>query len=86
MPNARITTDFIVGFPSETEEDFEATCDLVKEVQYNQIFAYMYSKRPNTPAYNMPDQISKEEKNRRVNILLNLEKDIQKIKQVKKII
>ncbi len=77
MPNSRITTDFIVGFPTETQQDFEDTMSLVKEVKFNSIFAYMYSKRPNTPAERMPDQIDKTEKNRRVNALLALEKEIK---------
>lgn len=77
LPNSRITTDFIVGFPTETEEDFQESCSLIREVGYNMIFAFMYSKRPNTPAEKMPDQITEEEKHRRVNILLNLEKQIQ---------
>ena len=81
IPNIRLTTDIIVGFPGETEEDFEKTCELVKKVQYDGIFAFMYSPRPGTVAEKMDDQIPQEEKNRRVNFLLNLEKQIQQAKK-----
>lgn len=78
IPNIRLSTDIIVGFPGETEEEFMDTVELVKNVKYDQIFAFMYSPRPHTRAAEMPDQISQEEKNRRVNFLLNLQKTIQK--------
>ena len=81
IPNIRLTTDIIVGFPGETEEDFEKTCELVKKVQYDGIFAFMYSPRPGTVAEKMEDQIPQKEKNRRVNFLLNLEKQIQQAKK-----
>lgn len=78
IPNIRLSTDIIVGFPSETEDEFMDTCKLVENVKYDQIFAFMYSPRPHTLAQEMDDQISQEEKNRRVNFLLNLQKTIQK--------
>ncbi len=78
IPNCRITSDFIVGFPSETEEEFEDTYSLVKQVQFDSIFAFMYSPREGTVASKMNDQVPEIEKHRRVNKLLNLEKDIQK--------
>lgn len=78
IPNIRLSTDIIVGFPSETEEEFGDTCRLVENVKFDQIFAFMYSPRPHTLAQSMDDQISQEEKNRRVNFLLNLQKTIQK--------
>lgn len=81
IPNCRITSDFIVGFPTETEEEFEDTCSLVKQVKFDSIFAFMYSKRDGTVASKMDGQISEEEKNRRVNILLKIEKDLQKEKK-----
>lgn len=80
MPQAKLTTDLIVGFPGETEKDFEDTCNLVSKVKYDSLFAFMYSERPNTPAINFENKVSEEEKNRRVNIILNLEKQIQKEK------
>ena len=78
IPNIRLSTDIIVGFPSETEEEFMDSVRLVEHVGYDQIFAFMYSPRPHTRAAEMSDQISAEEKNRRVNYLLNLQKTIQK--------
>ena len=78
MPDAKITTDLIVGFPTETEEEFQDTLSLVKEVKYNGIFAFMFSPREGTVASKMDGQIDEEVKRRRVNELLNLEKQIQK--------
>ena len=78
MPNARITSDFIVGFPTETETEFEDTMSLVREVKYDSIFAFMYSPREGTVAAQMDGQIPDSVKHERVNKLLNLEKEIQK--------
>ena len=61
-----IRTDIIVGFPGETEEDFEATLDLLEQVEYDSVFSFKYSKRPNTPALQYEDQIPEEEKQRRL--------------------
>ncbi len=80
IPGIRLTTDIIVGFPGETEEDFNDTMNLVKEVEYDGIFAFMYSKRKGTVAENMPDQVPEDIKNERVNKILDLEKQIQKKK------
>ncbi|MGH8889412.1 MAG: tRNA (N6-isopentenyl adenosine(37)-C2)-methylthiotransferase MiaB [Acidothermaceae bacterium] len=57
MPDAAITTDIIVGFPGETEEDFQHTLDVVKQAQFASCFTFQYSKRPGTPAADMPDQV-----------------------------
>ncbi len=81
IPNVRLTTDLIVGFPGETEEDFLDTVNLVKTVGYDGIFAYMYSPRTGTKAEKMEDQIPLEIKNRRVNEILNLEKELIKSKK-----
>ena len=78
IPNCRITSDFIVGFPSETEEEFEDTYSLIKEVQFDSIFAFMYSPREGTVASKMENQVPENVKNERVNKLLKLEKKIQK--------
>ena len=78
MPNARITSDFIVGFPTETEEEFEDTMSLVDEVKFDSIFAFMYSPREGTVASEMEGQIPESVKHKRVNALLALEKKIQK--------
>ncbi|WP_198154126.1 tRNA (N6-isopentenyl adenosine(37)-C2)-methylthiotransferase MiaB [Catenuloplanes japonicus] len=60
MPDAAITTDIIVGFPGETEADFEATLDVVREARFSSAFTFQYSKRPGTPAATMDGQIPKE--------------------------
>ena len=80
MPNIRITTDIIVGFPGEDEIDFNQTCELVKKIKYDGIFAFMYSKRSGTVAEKMDGQVDEETKNKRVNFLLNLEREIKEQK------
>ncbi|OYN90060.1 tRNA (N6-isopentenyl adenosine(37)-C2)-methylthiotransferase MiaB [Parenemella sanctibonifatiensis] len=60
MPHAAITTDIIVGFPGETEEDFQATLDVVEQARFSAAFTFQYSIRPGTPAATMEDQIPKE--------------------------
>src|SRR5689334_6576032 len=57
MPEAAITTDIIVGFPGETEEDFQATLDVVRAARFSAAFTFQYSKRPGTPAADLPDQV-----------------------------
>ena len=81
IPDARITSDFIVGFPTETEEEFEDTMRLVKEVKFDGIFAFMYSPREGTVAAQMEGQIDEKVKRKRVNALLKLEKEIQEEKK-----
>lgn len=78
IPNCRITSDFIVGFPTETDEEFEDTYDLVEKVRFDSIFAFMYSPREGTVASKMEGQVDEKVKHERVNKLLNLEKIIQK--------
>jgi tRNA-2-methylthio-N6-dimethylallyladenosine synthase len=72
-----ITTDVIVGFPGETEEDFAQTLSLLDLAQYDQIFSFKYSPRPNTPAREMQDQIPEEEKGRRLAVLQERQRQIQ---------
>ena len=72
-----ITTDIIVGFPGETEEDFEQTLDLMEEVQYDSAFSFKYSPRPNTAALEMSDRVPEEEKTRRLMILQEKQRAIQ---------
>jgi len=74
-----MTTDIIVGFPGESPEDFEHTIDLLVEVQYDGVFAFKYSPRPNTPALTMADSIPDEEKSQRLQILLDWQREIQRI-------
>lgn len=69
IPEAAITTDIIVGFPGETEEDFEDTLSLVNEVEYDSVFTFIYSKRLGTPAEKMKDQIEETVKHERFNRL-----------------
>jgi tRNA-2-methylthio-N6-dimethylallyladenosine synthase len=75
--NISITTDIIVGFPGETEADFEETLRLLEQVQYDSLFSFKYSRRPNTPALALEDQVSEEEKTRRLSILQELQRTIQ---------
>jgi tRNA-2-methylthio-N6-dimethylallyladenosine synthase len=72
-----ITTDIIVGFPGETEKDFEATLKLIEEVEYDSMFSFKYSRRPNTPALQYEDHIPEEEKQRRLLILQEKQRQIQ---------
>jgi tRNA-2-methylthio-N6-dimethylallyladenosine synthase len=60
MPDAAITTDIIIGFPGETEEDFEETLNVVRAARFSSAFTFQYSKRPGTPAASLPDQLPKE--------------------------
>jgi tRNA-2-methylthio-N6-dimethylallyladenosine synthase len=61
-PDISVTSDFIVGFPGETEDDFEATLKLVDEVEFDSSFSFVYSRRPGTPAANLHDGVTSEEK------------------------
>lgn len=72
-----ITTDIIVGFPGETEADFQQTLDLLETVEYDSLFSFKYSRRPNTPALDLDDQIPEEEKSRRLAILQEKQRAIQ---------
>ncbi len=73
-----ITTDIIVGFPGETNSDFEETITLLEEVGYDGVFAFKYSPRPHTPALNMIDSIVDEEKSKRLAIVLDRQREIQR--------
>ena len=68
-PDLCLTSDFIVGFPGETEADFEATLKLVREIKFDLSYVYIYSPRPGTPAANLPDDIPQLEKVRRLEAL-----------------
>jgi tRNA-2-methylthio-N6-dimethylallyladenosine synthase len=72
-----ITSDIIVGFPGETEEDFEETLSLLNEVGYDAVFAFKYSPRPNTPSLALEDAIPDEEKIRRLEVLNGHQRQIQ---------
>ena len=73
-----MTTDIIVGFPGETETDFEETMSLLADVEYDGVFAFKYSPRPNTPAIGMADSIVDEEKSKRLQVLLDHQREIQR--------
>jgi len=76
MPDLVITTDIIVGFPGETQEDFEDTLRLVERVRFDAAFTFIYSKRSGTPAAKMPDPVTREEKQERFDRLLALQNAI----------
>jgi tRNA-2-methylthio-N6-dimethylallyladenosine synthase len=75
-PEIAISSDFIVGFPGETDQDFEQTLDLIQKVGYDSLFAFKYSDRPSAPAARFSNKITEKEKNRRLKILLELQDDI----------
>ena len=72
MPDLVLTTDIIVGFPGETEEEFEDTISLCEEVRYDAMFTFIYSKRVGTPAAEMPDPYSREEKQKHFDRLIDV--------------
>jgi tRNA-2-methylthio-N6-dimethylallyladenosine synthase len=74
-----MTTDIIVGFPGETIEDFEETVTLLHEVQYDAVFGFKYSPRPNTPALTMIDSIPEDQKSARLQALLDRQREIQRV-------
>jgi tRNA-2-methylthio-N6-dimethylallyladenosine synthase len=76
IPNAAITTDIIVGFPGETEEDFQATIDVVRKSRFAMAYTFQYSKRPGTPAAEMPNQIEKEVVQERYERLLEVVNEV----------
>jgi tRNA-2-methylthio-N6-dimethylallyladenosine synthase len=75
-----ITTDIIVGFPGEAEEDLEETLSLLEAVRYDGVFAFKYSPRPHTPSLKMRDAIPEEEKSRRLALLQEKQREIQTVK------
>ena len=75
-PDFSLTTDLIVGFPDETDEDFRATLDVVKNVQYDNLYSFIYSKRSGTKAAEMSDSTSEEEKGRRMRELLEVQREV----------
>jgi tRNA-2-methylthio-N6-dimethylallyladenosine synthase len=71
-----LTTDIIVGFPTETDKEFRATCDLVEKVRFNAAYIFKYSPRPNTEAMKLADGLTKEEKEKRHKKILDLQRGI----------
>jgi tRNA-2-methylthio-N6-dimethylallyladenosine synthase len=78
MPEAAITTDIIVGFPGESDEDFEQTIDLVREARFSAAYTFQYSKRPGTVAASMPNQVSLEKMTYRYEQLHRIQQEISK--------
>lgn len=76
MPDIKLTSDIIVGFPQETYEDFLATAELVRQVRYTALFTFIYSPREGTPAAAMPDPVAREEKGRWFAELLRVQEQI----------
>ena len=76
MPQLVLTSDVIVGFPGETEEEFEETISLIRQVRYDSLFTFIFSPRPGTPAAKMEDPTPKEEKNRRFDRLCAVQNSI----------
>lgn len=68
-PNLSMSSDFIIGFPGETQEDFEATMQLINDIGFDMSFSFIYSARPGTPAADLPDDVSEDEKKQRLYIL-----------------
>jgi tRNA-2-methylthio-N6-dimethylallyladenosine synthase len=85
MPDAAITTDIIVGFPGESDDDFAATIDLVKQARFSAAYTFQYSKRPGTPAALMADQISDDVMAHRYNQLHQIQQEISKSENEKQI-
>ncbi len=76
MPDLVLTSDVIVGFPGETEEEFEETISLIRQVHYDSLFTFIFSPRTGTPAASMEDPTPKEEKSRRFDKLCNVQNEI----------
>jgi tRNA-2-methylthio-N6-dimethylallyladenosine synthase len=82
IPDIAITTDIIVGFPGETEEEFNETLEMLKEVRYDNIYSFIYSKRNGTPAAVMEDQIPDDIKGARFQRMIALQTEISKEKNL----
>ena len=76
LPEGSLTTDFIIGFPGETEKDFEDTASLAERAQFDSAYIFQYSPRPGTPALKLEDDVPAQEKQRRHRMLLSLQRGI----------
>ena len=85
IPNIIIRTTFIVGFPGETEEEFKELYDFIKEVKFDRLGVFTYSKEEDTPAFNLPNHIAKEVKESRRDMIMELQKNISEDKMREKI-
>jgi tRNA-2-methylthio-N6-dimethylallyladenosine synthase len=85
IPNVTFSTDLIVGFPGESEDDFQATLEIIRRVKYDQIFSFKYSERPGVPAAKLADDISIDEKKRRLAEVIALQEEIWNIEATKQV-
>ncbi len=85
IPEIVIRTTFIVGFPGETEQDFEALCEFVKEQKFDRMGAFAYSREEDTPAFDLPDQIDEQVKQDRQDILMRMQMEINEQKNADRI-
>ena len=76
IPDLAVTTDIITGFPGESEEDFQFTVKALYDIEYDGIFAFKYSKRPDTKALSLPDHVDDHVKSRRLSEILKIQEDI----------
>ena len=82
VPGIALSTDVIVGFPGETDEDFKATMDILKLVEFDLVYSFIYSKRDGTKAASFEYQIPRDISGERMNELLEVQRDISKKKNV----
>ncbi|UFJ42208.1 30S ribosomal protein S12 methylthiotransferase RimO [Brevibacillus humidisoli] len=80
IPDVALRTSLIVGFPGETEEDFQHLCQFVRDVQFDRMGVFTYSSEEDTPATRLPDHVDEETKERRANILMEIQREISKKK------
>lgn len=85
IPDAVIRTSLIVGFPGETEAEFEELCDFVREVGFDRLGVFTYSREEGTPAYNLSNQIDEDEKERRRDLLMLIQSEVSETKNKAKI-
>jgi threonylcarbamoyladenosine tRNA methylthiotransferase MtaB len=85
MPSFSFTTDIIVGFPGETDDDFQKTLDFAKEISFSKIHVFPYSKREGTPAADMPEQVPEVVKSERAKVLRELSDELRKLEFKKRI-
>jgi threonylcarbamoyladenosine tRNA methylthiotransferase MtaB len=78
VPELAVTTDVIVGFPGETEEQFRRTVELVESLRFAKVHVFPFSPRRGTPAVDMPDQVPQKEKDRRVHELISVSEKLQR--------
>jgi tRNA-2-methylthio-N6-dimethylallyladenosine synthase len=84
-PDLALSTDIIVGYPGETEEDFQATADLVDEVGFDGLFVFEYSPRPRTTAYRLDDDVPDLEKRRRLRFLNDRQQESQAVRNQRRV-